>query len=120
MALGDFLFPHADLKLVIARTFEADVESAKDILSKEFLEDDRGRKVFGTLAAAGRESLGPILWNAPVVSITQEHGIIRMDEALFSETEIGDVVYILPVHSCLTCNLHREYRTLDGHVIRRM
>ena len=38
MALGDFLFPHADLKLVIARTFEADVESAKNILSKEFLE----------------------------------------------------------------------------------
>ncbi len=38
MALGDFLFPHADLKLVVARSFEADVESAKDILSKEFLE----------------------------------------------------------------------------------
>ncbi len=38
MALGDFLFPHADLKLVIARSFEADVESAKDILSKEFLD----------------------------------------------------------------------------------
>ena len=38
MALGDFLFPHAELKLVIARTFEADVESAKDILSKEFLD----------------------------------------------------------------------------------
>ncbi|MGD9395450.1 MAG: molybdopterin dinucleotide binding domain-containing protein [Candidatus Thorarchaeota archaeon] len=38
MALGDFLFPHADLKLVIARSFEADVESAKDILSKKFLD----------------------------------------------------------------------------------
>ncbi|MGY5873576.1 MAG: molybdopterin dinucleotide binding domain-containing protein [Candidatus Thorarchaeota archaeon] len=38
MALGDFLFPHAELKLVIARSFEADVESAKDILSKEFLD----------------------------------------------------------------------------------
>lgn len=38
MALGDFLFPHVDLKLIIARSFEADVESAKDILSKEFLD----------------------------------------------------------------------------------
>jgi formylmethanofuran dehydrogenase subunit D len=37
MALGDFLFPNADLKLVVARSFEADVESAKDILSMEFL-----------------------------------------------------------------------------------
>jgi formylmethanofuran dehydrogenase subunit D len=39
MALGDFLFPHAELKLVIAHSFEADVESVKDILSKEFLEN---------------------------------------------------------------------------------
>jgi len=38
MALGDFLFPHADLKLVIARSFEADVESAKDILSSKFFD----------------------------------------------------------------------------------
>ncbi|MFW9788514.1 MAG: molybdopterin dinucleotide binding domain-containing protein [Candidatus Thorarchaeota archaeon] len=38
MALGDFLFPHADLKLVVARSFEADVEAAKDILAKEYLD----------------------------------------------------------------------------------
>lgn len=38
MALGDFLFPHADLKLIVARSFEADVEAVKDILSKEFLD----------------------------------------------------------------------------------
>jgi formylmethanofuran dehydrogenase subunit D len=36
MALGDFLFPNAELKLVIARSFEADVESSKDINSQEF------------------------------------------------------------------------------------
>jgi len=38
MALGDFLFPNVELKLVIARSFEADIESTKDILSKEFTE----------------------------------------------------------------------------------
>jgi formylmethanofuran dehydrogenase subunit D len=38
MALGDFLFPNAELKLIIARSFEADVQSVKDILSKEFVE----------------------------------------------------------------------------------
>ncbi|KXH70423.1 MAG: hypothetical protein AM326_12350 [Candidatus Thorarchaeota archaeon SMTZ-45] len=37
MALGDFLFPHVELKLVIAHSFEADVESARNILSNEFL-----------------------------------------------------------------------------------
>jgi formylmethanofuran dehydrogenase subunit D len=38
MALGDFLFPHADLKLLVAHSFEADVEAVKDTLSKEFQE----------------------------------------------------------------------------------
>jgi formylmethanofuran dehydrogenase subunit D len=38
MALGDFLFPNVELKLVVAHSFGADVEAAKDILSKEFSE----------------------------------------------------------------------------------
>ncbi len=36
MALGDFLFPHADLKLIVARSFETDVESVKDKFSSEY------------------------------------------------------------------------------------
>jgi len=38
MALGDFLFPNVELELVIAHSFEADIEASKDILSKEFVE----------------------------------------------------------------------------------
>ena len=37
MALGDFLFPHAELKLVIARSFEIDIEAVSDKTSKEYL-----------------------------------------------------------------------------------
>jgi formylmethanofuran dehydrogenase subunit D len=36
MALGDFLFPNAELKLVIVRSFRTDVESAKGIPSQEY------------------------------------------------------------------------------------
>ncbi len=36
MALGDFLFPHADLKLIVARSFETDVESVKGKFSTEY------------------------------------------------------------------------------------
>ncbi|MFW9845376.1 MAG: molybdopterin dinucleotide binding domain-containing protein [Candidatus Thorarchaeota archaeon] len=36
MALGDFLFPHLELKLVIAHSFEVDIEAAKDKMSAEF------------------------------------------------------------------------------------
>ncbi|MFW9965751.1 MAG: molybdopterin dinucleotide binding domain-containing protein [Candidatus Thorarchaeota archaeon] len=36
MALGDFLFPHLDLKLVIAHSFEVDIEAERDKSSKEY------------------------------------------------------------------------------------
>jgi formylmethanofuran dehydrogenase subunit D len=38
MALGDFLFPHAELKLVIARSFETDIEAVADKTSNEYLD----------------------------------------------------------------------------------
>jgi len=36
MALGDFLFPNAELKLVIVRSFKTDVESARGIPSEKY------------------------------------------------------------------------------------
>ena len=38
MALGDFLFPQAELTLVIVHSFEADIESEKDKFSQEYLD----------------------------------------------------------------------------------
>ena len=38
MALGDFLFPHAELNLVIARSFESDIESVRDKQSQEYID----------------------------------------------------------------------------------
>ena len=37
MALGDFLFPHAELELLITRSFDSDIESVKDKFSEEYL-----------------------------------------------------------------------------------
>ncbi len=59
MALGDFLFPHADLKLVIAHSFEADVEAVKDTLSKEFVDSAaRVRLSLGDLQRLGLKDGG--------------------------------------------------------------
>ncbi|MFX1416070.1 MAG: molybdopterin dinucleotide binding domain-containing protein [Promethearchaeota archaeon] len=38
MSLGDFLFPQAELKLLIAHSFETDIESVRDKMSAEYLE----------------------------------------------------------------------------------
>jgi len=88
-------------------------------LSKEYLIDSAGQKVYGYLTSLENHSFGPINEKAPVISLTQEHGVIQVDNTLFDKIKIADLVLIYPVHSCLTCNLFKEYQTLDGLVISR-
>jgi D-serine deaminase-like pyridoxal phosphate-dependent protein len=54
-----------------------------------------------------------------VSALSQEHGIISLTQAGFN-LKPGDLVAILPVHSCLTANLMRKYYTMDGTVIDMM
>jgi D-serine deaminase-like pyridoxal phosphate-dependent protein len=54
-----------------------------------------------------------------VRSLSQEHGIISVTQA-GSTLKPGDLLAILPVHSCLTAHLMRKYRTLDGEWIETM
>ncbi len=88
MALGDFLFPHADLKLVIARSFQADVESAKDILSKEFL-DNAARL---SLSVGDLQRLG--LKDGGHASIKSKDGNVVL--AAFGDEKVPDGTVIVP------------------------
>ncbi len=54
-----------------------------------------------------------------VSSLSQEHGIISLTQE-GCNLKPGDLVAILPVHSCLTANLMRRYVDLDGEVIGTM
>lgn len=62
-------------------------------------------------------------WSLPIKdsylkSLSQEHGIIKASDDLFNHIKIGDIIGILPVHSCLAVSCMREYYTLDGKYIR--
>lgn len=64
-------------------------------------------------------------WNEPypgcyVSAISQEHGIIWCSDKYFDEVDVGDLVGILPVHSCLTANCMGYYMTLEGEDISVM
>lgn len=50
-------------------------------------------------------------------SISQEHGIIRCSPESFEEFKIGQSITILPIHSCLTANLMKNYQLTDGRKI---
>lgn len=89
-------------------------------LSQEYILDADYRKIFGYLAYFENQTFGPLNKKAPVVSLSQEHGIIQVNDKLFEKIHIADLVLIFPVHSCLTCNLYKEYITLDGRVVSRL
>lgn len=86
-------------------------------LSKERL---RRAGVYGYLATCTRDGLGPARLDAPLVSLSQEHGIVRLPSELAAQVALGDLVCVLPVHSCLTANLHAGYRTFEGEQIPRL
>ena len=81
-------------------------------LSKEFLECD-GRRIYGELGTlylppGGQNTgLGSVIGLAPVISLSQEHGIVLAPGDIISQLDIGDLVVVWPVHSCLMCNLHQ-------------
>lgn len=53
-------------------------------------------------------------------SVSQEHGILKCNAEKFDQYEVGDLVGILPIHSCLTCNLMGQYLTLEGTSVDHM
>ena len=64
-------------------------------------------------------------WQLPsqrsyVKSLSQEHGIIAASPELFANTKVGDLIYVLPIHSCMAANAMKRYQTLDGENIQMM
>ncbi len=83
-------------------------------LSKEFIVDKNANKIFGYVAQLKEHGWSKIVPNTYVSALSQEHGIIKTDAAFFEQVKIGEVLAIIPVHSCLTVNLMRKYLTLQG------
>ncbi len=96
--------------------------------SKEELRLD-GQIVYGRGVAYGTGSRLPAAekgWSpmkdpVSLTQISQEHGIIRdCPPVFFDQVRIGDLLYLLPVHSCLTANLMGGYVTTEGQQIGMM
>lgn len=86
-------------------------------LAKDVLINENGLKNFGEVVYL--DKLG---WTIPeersfLKSISQEHGIIKASDELLSKVKVGDVLGILPVHSCMTADCMGEYLTLDGKIV---
>lgn len=86
-------------------------------LSKESLPGTKGQDVYGKIVSAESRGWSSIEEGNEVISLSQEHGIVQATEELIKRAEVGDILLVLPIHSCLTANLLGRYMTLDGQVI---
>ncbi len=90
--------------------------------SKQFLEGSNGIPLYGKICLPLPDGgWGPSIPGASLFSLSQEHGRIKIpiDKSLWGGTlpEVGDLLYVLPVHSCLTANLFETYATTRGEII---
>ena len=89
--------------------------------SKEFIEaDEEGTRLFGSLVRITENGWSEILGGGFLAELSQEHGIIRCSDDLFDQFTIGDIIGILPVHSCMTVNLMKDFLTTEGNWITTM
>jgi D-serine deaminase-like pyridoxal phosphate-dependent protein len=88
-------------------------------LSKELILN-KGVPIYGMVAFPEEERWGIPEEDCYVSSLSQEHGIVKMNEKAFNKIQVGDLLCILPVHSCLTADALGQYLTLDGRWIEMM
>ncbi|WMN11227.1 alanine racemase [Marivirga salinae] len=84
--------------------------------SKDRIEKD-GKTIYGLIAEEKEKGWGNPISGWYVKKLSQEHGTIHIPDEDFDQIKIGDLLYILPIHSCLTANLMSKYYTLEGEEI---
>jgi len=87
--------------------------------SKEYLPANV-KKVFGLPVIINQNSWSEPIPDCYLASVSQEHGVLYATNELISELKIGSIIGILPVHSCLTGQAMKSYRTLNGEHIDTM
>jgi len=86
-------------------------------LSKDSTVDHAGRTTFGAVAFPTESGWGGVLLDTYVRGLSQEHGILQADAGTFDQVRIGDLLIVLPVHSCLTADLLKSGTSLSGATI---
>jgi D-serine deaminase-like pyridoxal phosphate-dependent protein len=81
---------------------------------KQFALLEDGTKAYGVAASEGWR-ITPEM--GLLVSVSQEHGIVRLGKEWKDRIRIGDVLTFFPVHSCLTANNFACYHTTRGQII---
>ncbi|NND07476.1 MAG: alanine racemase [Saprospiraceae bacterium] len=104
---------HGDRKTIVV--YGGGVHLSKDRLAW------RGTTIYGRPVKLDDQGWADPDDESYVTSLSQEHGVVQASDALFQTVQIGDLIGILPVHSCMMCDLMKSYHLLpDGAVVSMM
>lgn len=85
-------------------------------LSKEWMAWE-GRPSYGMLAPLHAGGWGPLMPGSTLYELSQEHGIAQVTSEQYDQIRVGDLLAVLPVHSCLAVDLFHRYLTTAGEWI---
>lgn len=88
-------------------------------LSKDRLTTAKGLS-FGLVGYLNLEGVFKSYSDSYVKSISQEHGIISSTDEAMSTILVGDIIAIIPVHSCMTVDCMTEIYTDQGMLLTKM
>jgi len=84
-------------------------------LSKDRVVRADGKTIFGLLGQWTDDGWEVITEQETYIrGLSQEHGVIKTSPERVAQTKIGDIVPILPVHSCMCADLMKSIETVDG------
>lgn len=93
-------------------------------LSKEVLLLDDGTPSYGAVVWLRDDGWSEPVPGAWLRSLSQEHGVVRATatawHASLGAVQVGELLGVLPVHSCLTADLLKGYRTVTGARVSMM
>jgi D-serine deaminase-like pyridoxal phosphate-dependent protein len=88
--------------------------------SKDYLDLGNGKRSYGEWVILQESGWSDPVEGCFVSKLSQEHGTLKVTDEMFGTIETGDILIILPIHSCMTANLMGGYTTLDGRQLDYM
>lgn len=79
--------------------------------------------IYGRAVNKKGNTWGDVIQGMYMKSLSQEHGIVSVPSTEdFEQYKVGDVLLVLPVHSCMTadCLKHKGYLTTECEQLDRM
>jgi D-serine deaminase-like pyridoxal phosphate-dependent protein len=84
-------------------------------LSKESVEL-AGRRIYGIVVRPGEDPDPDTRTWLSIGSLSQEHAVVPLDNRYDIKLCAGEIVEVIPVHSCLACWLHSSYECDSGRL----